>query len=169
MSDAPTTPAPAWRWPATIVGLLALQVLMCVVALYFALGDRHFAVEPDYYRQALRWDDQQAAARLGWTVALTAGAPTGAFKERALAATVAAADGTPLAGATVGGLAFPHAAPAERQVLGLAATAPGAYAGGCRTPRAGLWEFRLTITRGADKLSVVRLLELPAAAAGRTP
>ena len=62
----------AWRWGTLVVGMLSLQVVLGVAAVFLATGDESVAVIPNYYDKALAWDQQmaqqQASESLGWDV-----------------------------------------------------------------------------------------------------
>ena len=61
-------------WILVPVVLLTLSLLGALTTAAIAVSDPSFAVEPDYYKKALHWDQHQTAlersARLGWSVAL---------------------------------------------------------------------------------------------------
>ncbi|MFN0137276.1 MAG: FixH family protein [Phycisphaerae bacterium] len=61
-------------WPGMVIGLLAMQVAMCAIAITLATRDPSMSVEPNYYQKALHWDDSQAAkarqAAIGWVLKL---------------------------------------------------------------------------------------------------
>lgn len=64
----------ALRWGGFVVGLLSVQVLGGVFAIYLATGDPSVAVVPDYHEKALNWDEQielqKQSAELNWNVQL---------------------------------------------------------------------------------------------------
>jgi nitrogen fixation protein FixH len=160
--QAPAEPAnPAsgrhWFWPVFIIGLLGTHVLMAVLMVYVATRDRSFAVEPDYYQKALHWDktaeQQRENTRLGWTVMIEIGDPSGVLGERLLTCKVTDKAGTPLAGAVVDLVAFAHARANERASVVLLPQGNGTYQAPIRLARKGLWEFRLVISRGQETLT----------------
>jgi nitrogen fixation protein FixH len=116
--------------------------------------DGSFAVEPDYYQKALRWDEVAAQhrenARLGWTAAIDVGDDVSVFDERTLTCRLADAEGRPVEGAAVDLVAFPHARGSERASAVLAETESGVYAATLRFRRKGVWEFRLAVRRGPN-------------------
>lgn len=160
--DAPATPSPRRNlWPMLVVGLLTMQVVLCGVAMTLAGADASFAVEPDYHRKALHWDDEAAAraasAKLGWRVAvrLDGGHAVLALCDR---------EGAPVSGATVAGEYFHHARAAARREF-RATEADGDYHADVRIDRAGLWEFRVRADRGGERFECAQTLEIGASGA----
>lgn len=51
-------PGRGLQWPAIIIGLLGLNVGVCAVTLTAALRSPA-EIEPDYYDQALNWDEHR--------------------------------------------------------------------------------------------------------------
>lgn len=49
------------RWPIMIVSLLGLNVSICAITVVSAIRNPA-QIEPDYYQQSLKWDEQRAAA-----------------------------------------------------------------------------------------------------------
>jgi len=154
-------------WPFIIVGLLAGGAGANIGLMVVATRDRSFAVEPDYYQKALRWDETMAQeARnqaLGWTatVAFERSARPGEAKVTALVDDRA---GHPVEGARVAVETF-HAARARHVVTGaLAPEAAGRYSAVLALDRPGLWEVRLRVERGDETFTAKLLEELP-----RTP
>jgi nitrogen fixation protein FixH len=64
------------HWPLIIVALLAVPVVAGGYLAWMATHDPTFAIESDYYRKAVAWDQtmaqEQANAQLGWQTAVTA-------------------------------------------------------------------------------------------------
>lgn len=152
-----------WYWPWAIVGVIALQASVIIVTVFVAVGPESRAVEPDYYRQALRWDEKaaelRAADRLGWGVALNRTEPA-AGGGWAFSVSVMDAEGGPIDDAAVTALAFPAADAASRVEFPLEPAGAGEYRGELASPRAGLWEVRLTITRGDERVLVIRKIDM---------
>lgn len=144
-------------WPA-FVGFIALTSLSGATWLIVsAHSDECFAVEPDYYAKAVRWDDtaRQARenARLGWTISLDQ-------RDRQLFATVRRSDGSPITAAEVRAVAFAHVRAAERCDLrfvpsslhnlgGMGVppvpTPSTTYKASFVPQHAGLWRFRFEV------------------------
>lgn len=154
---------PGWYWPWVIVGVIALQASVILVTVYIAVGPESRAVEPDYYQQALEWDEQAAERRtperLGWTVAFDVADPQGPFPQRTLEATLTDADG-PIEDATVKAVLFPTADAGSRTEVPLVPAGEGRYRAEATMTHKGLWEIRLTIERGEDRALVIEHADL---------
>jgi nitrogen fixation protein FixH len=150
----PAQPAAAaggrfWAWlPALLlVSLLGTQlvVLQCVLA------DPGFALESDYYRKAVAWDEQRALQRqsqaLGWQLRLETRAAAAGTHVRLW---LGDAPGAAVQGARVRVSAFANARAAQRHELELTESQPGWYEADLRADAHGLWELRVEATRGAQ-------------------
>lgn len=158
-------------WPIAVAAILGTTVAGNFVVLYLANDDPSFAIEPDYYAKALRWDDEMAQERrnaeLGWRLAPTLGPVTGGGATLTVRLTDAA--GAPLRGATlrVAALHLAHAAAIERATL--VAGAGGEYTVRLPVAHDGQWELRFEATRGAERFTAVRRVDAgPAPLAART-
>jgi len=143
-------------WPLAIAGVLGVTVAANVFLLY-AANDRNAAVvEPDYYRKAVAWDSTAAqsarSARLGWRVDAAIlpldRAGTGEVHVR-----VTRPDGAPVAGARVGCTAIHNLDAAQRPYAETVLDADGAGVIVLPLRRAGLWELRFGVTRGAERFT----------------
>lgn len=156
-------------WIAGVVVILGATVAANFYMLRVAGADPSFAVEPDYYRQALNWDDELAQrehnAALGWTS--TPQVATGGDGATALRLRLTDGSGTHVAGARVRVRAFPIARSADILEATLADGADGLYAAALPMHRAGMWELRVEAVRGSDRFTSVHRLDLPAS--GRLP
>jgi nitrogen fixation protein FixH len=151
MARTATRPRSGTYWPFFIVALLVGGAGANVGLMLVATGDRSFAVEPDYYQKALRWDEtmaQEARNRaLGWTIAV-------AFERAArpgeitLAAQVNDRAGHAIEGAHVGVEAFHSARASHVLTAALRPEATGRYAATLPFDRPGVWELRLRVERG---------------------
>jgi hypothetical protein len=163
----------AWRWPAIVIGTLVATVLANVVVIVVAQDDGSLSVDPDYYRKAVNWDADQArarrGARLGWQLELAASriGPDGVV----LTPRVRAADGSPLAGATVRVTAR-HVAHANEPFTATAVPDGDAYVARLPLRRAGLWDVAVEVLRQGNRVEETRRVELfadtPAATASVT-
>jgi nitrogen fixation protein FixH len=140
-----------------IVGLLGLQIVLCMIAVYLAVSDPTMAIEPDYYRKAVDWDataaERRASEALGWTHELTLDAGADVLGRRAVSLTLTGEDGEPLTGAVVELEAFAQARATHRFTLTLVEQPPGTpgrYTGLLPVRHTGLWEFTLTVKRNRD-------------------
>ena len=148
------------RYPLMIGGLLSIPVTVVTIAIVVMSGDKGFAVEPNYYQKAVSWDAEMAQRRanldLGWSVrwtATAAGSPAGPDLRAVRPGTVLDAalvdrQGDPVAGAAVTVVLFHNGESGRRVEQALKPDATGSYRGGVAMERDGLWELRLTATRG---------------------
>ena len=143
-------------WPLAIGAVLALTV-GANVAVFRAAHDRNAAaVEPDYYRKAVRWDstmaEERRSAALGWHADAGLGAVTRGGTP--LTVRLAGPDGAPLDGATVEVTAIHNLDALHHVNARLEALGGGVY--GARLPlrHAGLWELRIEAARGSDRFRV---------------
>lgn len=152
------------QWPIGIAIVLALTVISNVWIAVIASRDEAFAVEPDYYQKAVRFDDEMAlraaSARLGWRIVPQLRLGTSA-SAGLLTATVTDSTGAPLHGAKVEVLAM-HNARASRQLTAtLGETSSGTYTAPLDAQRPGEWELRFTVTRGSDRFAVRERVDAP--------
>lgn len=148
---------PGALWPAVIAGALGLHVVGSLVMVYFATSNESYAVEPDYYRKALAWDEKRAQDRhnveLGWRLEFTV-EPALAGQDPTVRVELSAADGEPLTDASISVEAFANARRDEVLTAELTGTETG-FESTMPMRRDGLWEFRFTVTRG-DELFTYR-------------
>jgi nitrogen fixation protein FixH len=144
-------------WPTMIITALLGNIVLGVVLVRLAGGDRHFAVESNYYQKAVGWDSTMAQdgrnAALGWQMVPSLGALV-AVATDTLTITLRTAGGEPVSGATVTLEAMPIAYAGEVRRAAMVATGePGRYTAPGVFGRAGLWELRLTAVRGSDRFT----------------
>jgi nitrogen fixation protein FixH len=141
-------------WPIAIGGILGLTIAANIWLIRVANGDPTFAIEPDYYRKALHWDDELAQRRhndaLGWTVT-----PTLSLERRSGMLDVALRDrdGVPVTGASVEVVAVHNTRAADPVAARLAGDGRGHYRAALDTDRPGLWQLRFEIRRGAERFT----------------
>ncbi len=147
-------PPRAWVWPVIVVSLLAGQMVLLLTTVLLATHDSTFAVEPNYYQQGLHWNDAAAQARanerLGWTVTISLSDSVATNGDREIEIALLNIDGAPLDGAQIELAAFSHARASERATVSLAARGGGKYAAPFTFRHKGVWEFRVTVTRGPE-------------------
>jgi hypothetical protein len=170
-SAAPPAARPNRFWPRLVIGLLAGQLLLTGVAVLIATSDRSFAVEPDYYRQALQWDQHRAQlahnATLGWHAAADVAADATPSGARRVLITLTDRSGAPLEQARVHVTSFAHARAQDRTESDLLPEPGGRYAIGLPLRRPGLWEFRITVERDGETFTAVECLDVSAARRSR--
>ena len=136
-------------WPAVVIGLIGTNVLIVGVTVFAATArSGSFAVESDYDRKALHWDDTakqiENNLRLGWTVKVDSAS------EGKLQVSLTDRQRRALEAATVSVEAFHHAHARDKFIATLTAVAPGEYAATLPIENPGLWEFRFVVTRGPE-------------------
>lgn len=146
----------AQLWPIAIVLVLLITVGANLWVMRIASADPSFAIEPDYYAQAVRWDStlaQQARNRaLGWRLEPTLRRDAGGGAD--LRVRVVDAGGVGIHDATVLVTAFAVARSARRMEIALVPGLDG-YSGHVDAAKAhaGRWELRFDVRRGADRLT----------------
>jgi nitrogen fixation protein FixH len=142
---------PAALWPLAVIGVLAVTVGANVWLIQVAREPNGAVIEPDYYRRAVAWDSlaarQGRSDALGWRADAALSAAGGGMHVRA---TLVDSLGAPIAGCAVAVVAVHNLAAATPVRVTLAETAPGVYEADAALGRPGMWELRLTATRGAD-------------------
>lgn len=132
-------------WPIGIVALLAMNMSIVGVTVFYATSDPSVAAEPNYYEKAVKWDQVASQARLnerlGWHIELAVERAAGGT----LIARIADASGRPLENAEVAVEAFHNARSGERRQLVLVERSAGTYACGLGADRPGRWRLRLAV------------------------
>lgn len=157
-------------WPLALGALLGACVAFDLGVAFVASRDPSFAVERDYYRKAVEWDQTMAQERrnteLGWSVDVTlVRAPAGG--ETSVAARVSDRDGRAIESARLTVEALHNARARDVLAAPLVADGPGHYVAALPLRRAGLWELRLRVERGGDVFTEVVMRELGAATGRR--
>lgn len=145
------------QWPIGVAMILAVTVIGDVWIAVIASRDEAFAVEPDYYRKAVNFDEEMAlrdaSLKLGWIVdpTLALGTPDSVGS---ISAIVRDSSGVLVTGARVELVAM-HNARASRQLeVTLAEDSGGRYRAPLDAQRPGEWELRFLVSRGADRFAV---------------
>lgn len=151
-------------WPIGMSVILAGTVALNLYVMHLARSDASFAVEPDYYRKAVHWDDELAQRRrnaaLGWRLSPSLARDADDATRLRLRLTDAA--GRPLDGVAVEVEAFAIARAAQVQRVTLASAggdAAGAYDGRLDMRQPGQWELRVVATRGGERFTAVQRVE----------
>jgi hypothetical protein len=151
-------------WPAFVVGIALTSLAGAVMLVRAAASDPSFAVEPDYYRKAARWDEHaarvQTARRSGWRVEIVE------WNATRLAVRVLDEAGRPLEGATVEGVVFPSARAGQRRDLRFVPGPGGTLTAPIDTDRAGLWHAEWTIVHAGAVGVVSAEVPVPVRAGG---
>ncbi len=148
-------------WAAVPVVLLVGMVVGLGGMAFVAIDDPSFAIEEDYYRKAVAWDEaasQRAEnTRLGWNMSLELEVTPGGVK---LNVALTGRDGTPIEGATVDVKAFHNARAGTILQAPLHPEGPR-YVGYLPMRRPGLWEFRFLVVHGSDRFTSVLRHDAP--------
>jgi nitrogen fixation protein FixH len=168
-SAAPTDAAPLaadvrigrW-WVRGVVAVLGGIVALNLWVIRLAAADGGVNAEPDYYRKAVAWDAQQAAAAasaaLGWRA-------DGAVAARAGDLTVLRLRLVDAAGAPVRDAVITVTArwngDATHAMTGTAIATGDGYTVALPLTRSGLHELRLDATRGGDRFGQVLKVDVP--------
>jgi nitrogen fixation protein FixH len=149
-------------WPIGIGAILMLTVGANLVVYRVANNDPSFAIEPDYYRRAVAWDstasERRVSAALGWSAPIELVRTGNALTIRTAPSD---ANSSPLIGAAISAQLFPIARSQHVDLVALTESTPGRYSATVPQTRAGLWEVRLSVTRGADRWASVERVEVP--------
>ncbi len=135
-------------WPL-FVGGIALTCLCGAAALiYAAHSDPTFAVEPDYYKRAVQWDEtarqRRLDAALGWGIAIESQDRGGVI------ATLHDKSGSVIERATLVATAFANARASERQEVSFTPMGDGRYRAELTPGIAGSWRFQFVAQNGGD-------------------
>jgi nitrogen fixation protein FixH len=168
-SAAPTNATPLaadvrigrW-WVRGVVAVLAGIVALNLWVIRLAAADGGVNAEPDYYRKAVAWDAQQAAAAasaaLGWRAEGAVAARTGDLTVLRLRLVDAA--GAPVREAAIT-VTVRWNGDATHAVTGTAIAAGEGYTVALPLTRSGLHELRLDATRGSDRFGQVLKFDVP--------
>jgi len=87
----------SYKWPLIIIGLLVVHTAAMLTAVTIASSDRSFAVIPNYYQDAVKWDQtkaaQQASDKLNWKVEIIIASTADPLGNRLVAVRIVDADG----------------------------------------------------------------------------
>lgn len=165
----------AWMIGPGLVAFIMLTSLTgASLLVYYAHSDPSFAVEANYYDRAVHWDEAAAQERMnaemGWVVELAVPAGVGAEPGQ-LCLALTDQEGDAIEGAQVRVEAFHNARASDRTALALEPAERGRYSSPIEIGRAGLWEFRVTASRGDEVFTAVvqRMIPEPAIERGARP
>lgn len=149
-------------WPLAVAGILGLTVAGNIWLIRIANADPSFAVEENYYQRGVKWDDEMAQrarnTELGWRLLATL-SPIQAGHGADLHVALSDSSIVPIDHASVVVRAV-HVARARDPVeVTLRASAPGEYRAVVPIERAGLWELRIDVNRGADRFTALERLD----------
>jgi nitrogen fixation protein FixH len=154
-------------WPIGITSILAATVGANIWVMTIANDDPSFAIEHDYYRQAVTWDSTIARAResvrLGWRLTPELG-PVTASGNRRLTARLTDAAGTPISAASITVSARHIARANDILDATLVPVGAGSYSAQLDARRNGQWELRFDVRVAASRYMETVRVEAYAAA-----
>ena len=137
-------------WIGIIVAILGTTLIGYGIVIALTLTDPSFALDPTYETPAGDWNSVQRQAatneKLGWQVTLKTEA-TRRRGERLVRVTALDREGEPITEATIEMDAFHNARARDVHQAKLEPENDGTYTAVMPIRRAGLWEFRLTVTQ----------------------
>ena len=150
------------RWPVAVTAILGLTVAANIGLITIARQDPSFAVEENYYQRGLHWDDELAQRahneKLGWRLLATL-APIERGRGAELRVALRDAAIAPIPDASIVVRAI-HVARANDPVeVTLKPSGSGEYRALVPLERAGLWELRIAVHRGAELYTAVERLD----------
>ena len=146
----------SWWALVPVVLLLAMLGGLGTMAA-IAVDDPSFAIEKDYYKKAVAWDDELAQQaenrRLAWKLEVET--RPGSAGRAAILVRVVDSSGSPVGKAEVGAEAFHNARSGERFEVALKEREDGKYTGDFPLTRPGLWELRLVVKREHERFTEI--------------
>lgn len=153
--------ARGWQWPLLIVALLAIPVIAGGYLAYMATHDPTFAIESDYYRKAVAWDQtmaqEQANRQLGWQTVVTA---TPAGQNLDVAVKLQDRTGAAISGAQVHVEGFFLARSKDLQAGDAGLQADGQYHVTLPLNHHGLHELRLRVMQGSQTFTATHRVDV---------
>ena len=143
---APVPTGRGWFWAGVPVVLLAASLVGVGTLASIAARDPGFALEKNYYQQAVHWDRLEAQRllneRLGYHLSLVLEDAGGSLE---LVVRLHDREGVVLDAAEISVEAFANARAGDRRTLILRAASDGSYRAVLANARSGLWEFRCDV------------------------
>ena len=150
-------------WAFVPAGLITIMLGGLLTMATIAGRDPGFALEPDYYAKAVRWDEQQAQQatnlRLGWQLVPHV-APRDGERKTTVLVDLKDARGQAVSGATLKLEAFANARAGTRITRELRESGAGSYGTELPPARDGLWELRFSAVRGSERFTRTLRVEL---------
>ena len=153
VQEIPSKAGAIWAWVP--LGLLLCMFFGIGTLAYIAIDDPNFALEPDYYAKALRWDQAQAQEResdsLGYQLSVRQPLLVATDGRVLLQLNLKDRNAVAISGASLEVTAFPNAFAGKVEQLTLREIAPGVYEGQISHGVSGLWELRCTVSVGSAR------------------
>jgi nitrogen fixation protein FixH len=149
-------------WPFAIASILIGGLASNVAFVFLATSDPAAAIEPDYYRKAVAWDQEMAQQQrniaLGWSahsvLRLGAHGTPGELEIK-----LGDGAGNPLRGATVTASVMHNARATAVQTVTLREAEQGRYVASVNAGRPGVWEVRLSVERASHRFTARERLQ----------
>lgn len=139
---------PSIIWPMFVAGIALTSLSGATWLVHSAHSDPSFAVEPDYYAKAVRWDEfarqHQQNERLGWRLGVQE------VSGSRLTVRLVDREEHSIESAAMSAVAFANARASERFDLDFQAGHVGTYTASFSPSRGGSWHFRFNVKLGAD-------------------
>ncbi len=143
-------------YPGMVLALLLMSFTFATITIIKSVGDRSFAVEPDYYAKAINYDDvidQHARnAELGWKLEAPRTIDRDDSGSVVWTATVSDQHGEPIENASIEIEAFGKLRSKERFAISGKPVSPGVYHATMEITTIGAWELRWVITDAAGNI-----------------
>jgi nitrogen fixation protein FixH len=153
-----------WYWPFILAGLMAVVLGANLILVLAAYADPSFAVEKDYYRKALAWDEKRAQdrrnAELGWTFTFEFSETKTREGTLPLSARLLDGSGEEIRDAVVTLEAFHNARASRILHAEMRPEADAGYSAALPIRRPGLWEFRFEAVRGGERFTRTTVREV---------
>jgi hypothetical protein len=150
-------------WPIGITAMLGLTVAANLWILRVAGADPSFAIEPDYYARAVRWDSTQAQAGINRALAWRLAPRVSSFRAGIgglLAVELRDSANALIDDASVDVSAFAVARSNLVATATLAHAGPGTFAARLPLEHGGAWELRFDVRRGVEHFTSTQRLDV---------
>ena len=150
--------APGWWYPWLFVGGMGIVIVVNGIMAYFAVSTWAGLETEDHYTKGIAYNETidrlQRQATLGWSADIN-------LNDDNLSAVFKDSYGIPIEGLAVTALLYrPSRDDIDREII-LVPAAPGHYRANPEFPLPGLWEVRLSATRGEDSYRLRRRIQVP--------
>lgn len=173
--EQPPRPRQSRRWPLIIVAMLVVHVLLMATATVIATHDRSFAVMPNYYEKALKWDqsqaDKRASEQLGWKLTMEPSETIDPIGRRTVTFVLVNIDNKPIADATVELSYFHHSHATDVATAKFTTDAQGKATATLPMRFSGFWDINCVATTKTAKFTttLTQFVNTAAPLARRTP
>lgn len=157
-ADEQSENAARFIWVGVVTGLLGLQIVGCMFALFMATTSRSMAVIPDYHRKAMEWDsyraEQAANVALGWKQSIDVSGPIDIMQNRLITVRIEDENGDPLYVDRLKATVYHHADAAQLHQVEMELLAPGTFRGKLRIRKPGFWQVDTQIMAAGKEVKL---------------